>query len=105
MSTKEETIEFLNTTPSIRVFQELFDRNPTNEEVDLIIVFIQSLTFPVVNTLLSYISLMGRGKFSAAYFKKIAIHWEHLSLKTVEEAMEAARLHRASYKKGGKQNV
>lgn len=57
----------------------------------------QGLPAPVMNVLIHYVLLQTNMKLSKAYLEKIASHWSRAKLQTASEAMEFAKIEKASY--------
>lgn len=100
--TQEETlIRYYETTPPIVIFKELsggVEPSVSNLKILEEVMIKYKLPPGVVNVLIEVVLRKTDMKFTKGFVESIASHWARLKIKTVKEAMEAARKEERSFK-------
>jgi replication initiation and membrane attachment protein len=104
--TQEETlIRYYETTPPIVTFKELsggVEPSVANLKILEEIMIKYKLPPGVVNVLIEVVLRKTDMKFTKNFVESIASHWARLKIKTVKDAMEAARKEERSFKESKK---
>jgi replication initiation and membrane attachment protein len=100
-SQEEKLIRYYETTPPIVIFKELsggVEPSTSNLKILEEVMIKYKLPPGVVNVLIEVTLRKTDMKFTKAFVESIASHWARLKIKTVKEAMEAARKEERSFK-------
>lgn len=102
---EEKLIRYYETTPPIVIFKELsggVEPSVSNLKILEEIMIKYKLPPGVVNVLIEVVLRKTDMKFTKNFVESIASHWARLKIKTVKEAMEAARKEERSFKESKK---
>jgi replication initiation and membrane attachment protein len=98
---EEKLIRYYETTPPIVIFKELsggVEPSVSNLKILEEVMIKYKLPPGVVNVLIEVVLRKTDMKFTKNFVESIASHWARLKIKTVKEAMEAARKEERSFK-------
>ena len=102
---EEKLIRLYETTPPIVIFKELsggVEPSVSNLKILEEVMIKYKLPPGVVNVLIEVVLRKTDMKFTKNFVESIASHWARLKIKTVKEAMEAARKEERSVKESKK---
>jgi replication initiation and membrane attachment protein len=102
---EEKLIRYYETTPPIVIFKELsggVEPSVSNLKILEEVMIKYKLPPGVVNVLIEVVLRKTDMKFTKGFVESIASHWARLKIKTVKEAMEAARKEERSVKESKK---
>jgi replication initiation and membrane attachment protein len=102
---EEKLIRYYETTPPIVIFKELsggVEPSVSNLKILEEIMIKYKLPPGVVNVLIEVVLRKTDMKFTKGFVESIASHWARLKIKTVKDAMEAARKEERSFKESKK---
>lgn len=102
---EEKLIRYYETTPPIVIFKELsggVEPSVSNLKILEEVMIKYKLPPGVVNVLIEVVLRKTDMKFTKGFVESIASHWARLKIKSVKEAMEAARKEERSFKESKK---
>lgn len=102
---EEKLIRYYETTPPIVIFKELsggVEPSAANLKILEEIMIKYKLPPGVVNVLIEVVLRKTDMKFTKGFVESIASHWARLKIKSVKEAMEAARKEERSFQESKK---